>query len=737
MKKIKIIWLLLAFSSAIFGQVDKETPLYKDAGQPVEKRVDDLLSRMTLEEKVLQLNQYTLGRNDNKNNMGGVENIPAGIGSLIYYSSNPDLRNQVQKKAMESRLGIPIMFAYDVIHGYRTVYPISLAQACSWNPVLVEQACTVAAREMRMSGIDWTFSPMIDVTRDGRWGRVAEGYGEDPYTTAVFAAASVRGYQGKDMSHADNVAACLKHYVGYGASEAGRDYVYTEISKQTLWDTYLPPYEAGVKAGAATLMSSFNDISGTPGSANHYTLTEVLKQDWNHDGFVVSDWGAITQLRAQGIAADNKEAALKAFKAGVEMDMMNNCYDKHLAALVEEGKIPMTLVDDAVKRVLRVKFRLGLFENPYTQPSSEKDRFLLPQSIETAEKLAEESMVLLKNENKTLPLNKISKIAVIGPLAKERWHLLGSWAAQGKSEDVVSIYEGLEKEYGDKAQLLYAAGCKIDGDDQSGFAEAISQAAKADVILLCLGEKKEWSGENASRSTLSLPHIQEQLAMELKKTGKPVILLLSNGRPLELSRLEPISNAILEMWQPGITAGRAVAGIISGRINPSGKLSITFPYSTGQIPIYYNHRQSARPYQTQGLYQDIQSTPLYEFAHGLSYTTFEYGDIKVSANKIKRGDKLIVEIPVTNTGDMDGAETVHWFISDPVCSISRPVKELKFFEKKTLKKGETLTFRFEINPERDFSFVDETGKRFLEPGDYYVLVKDKKVKVEVIDLIKF
>ena len=735
MKKGRIaIWLLVcAISCNLTAQSKKEQPVYKDASRTVEERVNDLISRMTLEEKVFQLIQYTLGRNDNVNNVGeAVNNIPAELGSVIYFNSDPEYRNAAQRKAMEeSRLGIPLIFGYDVIHGYKTTYPISLGQACSWNPELVQQACAVAAQEARMSGVDWTFSPMIDVARDGRWGRVSEGYGEDPYTNAVFGVASVKGYQGSDLSNPKNVAACLKHYIGYGASEAGRDYVYTEISKQTLWDTYMLPYYEGVKAGAATLMSSFNDISGTPGTANRYILTEILKERWGHDGFVVSDWGAIEQLRPQGVAADRKEAALKAFNAGVEMDMMNECYDKHLADLVKEGKVSTEKLDDAVKRVLRVKFRLGLFENPYTAASTEKERFLLEENLKVAEKLAEETMVLLKNENKALPLKNVSKIAVIGPMAKSQWHLLGSWRAHGNAEDAVTIFKGLENEYKGKAQLLFAEGCDFEGEDTSKFAEAKSIAQSADVVVLCLGEKAQWSGENTSRSTLALPSIQEQLVKELKETGKPVIVVLSSGRPLELRNIEPYSDAMIEIWQPGIRGANPLAGILSGRINPSGKLSITFPYSTGQIPIYYNHRQSARPHQ--GKYQDIPSTPLYEFAHGLSYTTFDYGDIQASATTIKRGDKLTVEVPVTNSGDMDGAETVHWFVCDPVSTISRPVKELKHFEKQMLKKGETKIFRFEVDLLKDLGFINGEGSRFLESGDYYIMVKDKKIKIVLED----
>ena len=733
-KKVLILGLcLLGVTHSLSSKDKKSIPLYKDAKAPIEKRIDDLISRMTLEEKILQLNQYTLGRNNNVNNVGEeVKKVPSEIGSLIYFDINPELRNSMQKKAMEeSRLGIPIIFGYDAIHGFRTIYPISLGQACSWNPGLVEQACAVSAQEARMSGVDWTFSPMIDVARDPRWGRVAEGYGEDPYTNGVFAAASVRGYQGDDMSAENRMAACLKHYVGYGASEAGRDYVYTEISAQTLWDTYLLPYEMGVKAGAATLMSSFNDISGVPGSANPYIMTEILKKRWKHDGFIVSDWGAVEQLKNQGLAATKKDAARYAFNAGLEMDMMSHAYDRHLKELVEEGKVTMAQVDESVRRVLRVKFRLGLFERPYTPVTNEKDRFFRPQSMAVAAQLAAESMVLLKNDNQILPLTNKKKIAVVGPMAKNGWDLLGSWCGHGKDTDVEMLYDGLTAEFGGDAELRYAMGCKPQGNDRSGFAGALDVARWSDVVIVCLGEMLTWSGENASRSTIALPQIQEELVKELKEAGKPIILVLSNGRPLELNRMEPLCDAILEIWQPGINGARSMAGILSGRINPSGKLAMTFPYSTGQIPIYYNRRKSGRGHQ--GFYKDITSDPLYPFGHGLSYTEFKYGTVTPSATKVKRGDKLSAEVTVTNTGSRDGAETVHWFISDPYCSITRPVKELKHFEKQFIKAGETKTFRFDIDLERDFGFVNEDGKRFLEAGEYHILVQGKTVKIELID----
>ena len=735
MRKKVLIWgmCLLGVTHSLSSKDKNSIPLYKDAKAPIEKRIDDLISRMTLEEKVLQLNQYTLGRNNNVNNVGEeVKKVPSEIGSLIYFDINPELRNSMQKKAMEeSRLGIPIIFGYDAIHGFRTIYPISLGQACSWNPGLVEQACAVSAQEARMSGVDWTFSPMIDVARDPRWGRVAEGYGEDPYTNGVFAAASVRGYQGDDMSAENRMAACLKHYVGYGASEAGRDYVYTEISAQTLWDTYLLPYEMGVKAGAATLMSSFNDISGVPGSANPYIMTEILKKRWKHDGFIVSDWGAVEQLKNQGLAATKKDAARYAFNAGLEMDMMSHAYDRHLKELVEEGKVTMAQVDESVRRVLRVKFRLGLFERPYTPVTNEKDRFFRPQSMAVAAQLAAESMVLLKNDNQILPLTNKKKIAVVGPMAKNGWDLLGSWCGHGKDTDVEMLYDGLTAEFGGDAELRYAMGCKPRGNDRSGFAGALDVARWSDVVIVCLGEMLTWSGENASRSTIALPQIQEELVKELKKAGKPVVLVLVNGRPLELNRLEPVSDAILEIWQPGVNGALPMAGILSGRINPSGKLAMTFPYSTGQIPIYYNRRKSGRGHQ--GFYKDITSDPLYPFGHGLSYTEFKYGTVTPSATKVKRGDKLSAEVTVTNTGARDGAETVHWFISDPYCSITRPVKELKHFEKQLIKAGETKTFRFDIDLERDFGFVNEDGKRFLEAGEYHILVQGQTVKIELID----
>ncbi|MBQ7350829.1 MAG: glycoside hydrolase family 3 C-terminal domain-containing protein [Bacteroides sp.] len=716
-----------------FGCSSEKDPIYKDASADIEVRVNDLVNRMTLEEKILQLNQYVLGVNTVENNFGEVvKDIPVEIGSLIYFNDHAEVRNAMQKKAMEeSRLGIPILFGHDVIHGYRTTYPIPLALACSWNPELVRQASEVAAQEAYACGVNWTFSPMVDVSRDPRWGRVMECFGEDPYANAVFCEAVVKGYQGDDLSEKNRIAACLKHYVGYGASEAGRDYVPTEISDQTLWDTYLPPFEAGVKAGAATLMSAFHTISGIPASANHYILTEVLKDKWQHDGFVVSDWGAVEQLRYQGMAEDEKEATMLAFNAGIEMDMADRMYQKYLKELLDEGKVNMKQVDESVRRILRVKFRLGLFETPYVEEKPESEIYLLPKSLEVAEQAAAESMVLLKNEGSVLPLENVGTIAVIGPVANDSTQHLGNWGARARAEDVVGIIQGMNEEYAGKSKILTAKGCDFEGDDKSGFAEAVRVAKASDVVVVCLGHKGSWSGENQSRSTIEIPQIQEELLAAVEATGKPIVVLVTTGRPVELPRIEKKADAILQTWHSGIRAGKAIAGLLSGRYNPSGKLAMTFPYSTGQIPIYYNRRHRART-GDQGLYKDITSEPMYPFAHGLSYSTFEYGKLIVSADQLKEGETIMAEVTVKNTSKRDGLETVHWFIKDPYSHITRPVKELKHFEKKLIKAGESTTFRFEIDPLRDLGFVNREGKRYLDKGEYRIMVGDQSVTIHVI-----
>lgn len=707
------------------------TPLYKDASAPVEKRVEDLLSRMTLEEKIMQLNQYTLGRNTVDNNLREmVGAVPAEAGSVIYFSDDANLRNMMQKRCMEeTRLGIPMLFGHDVIHGYRTMAPVPLAQAASWNPSLVEAVSHDAGKEAFYCGVDWTFSPMVDIARDPRWGRVMEGYGEDPYLTSMFCQAAVRGYQGEDLSAEGRIAACLKHFVGYGASEAGRDYVYTEISDQSLWDTYLPSFYAGVEAGAASVMSAFNNISGVPASANKYTMTDVLKRRWNWDGMVVSDWDAIIQLTNQGSAKDGYEAAEKAINAGIDMDMMDNLYRTHLAKLIEDGRVSLETVDECVRRVLRMKFRLGLFERPYTEVRPENEIYLQPDALANAERLAQESMVLLKNDNSLLPLKNVSKIALIGPLADTQGELIGNWVARGRDSEVISIMSGMKEEFG-SAEITSVSGCRIEETDEASVASAVEAAKSADVVVLCLGEKTKWSGENCSRSSIALPQVQEDLLRCVKAVGKPVVVLIASGRPVDLSRIAPMSDALVEIWMPGTTAGKAVAGILSGRYNPSGRLPMTFPYTTGQIPIYYNRRNPARR-GTQGWYKDIQIEPMYEFGYGLSYSTFEYSPVTLSSDSVAKDGKVTASVTVRNTSDVDGMETVQWYICDPVCSITRPVKELKHFEKVLLKAGESKTFTFEIEPYRDLSFVDRTGKRFLDSGEYHIIVKDSKVVLNV------
>ncbi len=704
---------------------------YRDASAPVDARVEDLLSQMTLHEKVMQLNQYTLGRNDNVNNIGeAVKNIPAEIGSLIYFDTDPELRNAMQKRAVEqSRLGIPILFGYDDIHGFKTLYQISLGQACSWNPELVEKMCAHSAREARRSGVDWTFSPMIDVARDPRWGRVAEGYGEDPYVNGVFGAATVRGYQGAGLSSQDAVASCLKHFVGYGASEAGRDYVYTEISRPTLWNVYLYPYKMGVDAGAVSLMSSFNDISGVPGSANHYTMTGVLRDRWGFDGLVVSDWDAVKQLINQGYSADLKEASAAALTAGVDIDMMSHGYDRYLEELVGEGKVPESVVDEAVRRVLRVKFRLGLFENPYTPESAPEERFFLPEAMQTASELAAESMVLLKNDG-ILPLKGVKKLAVIGPLAKNGSDLRGNWRGHSEADEVEVFFDAIVREFPD-AEVRYAEGCEVEGKKADNINDIVELAKWADAVVLCLGEKLNWSGENTSRTSIALPNGQQELLSMVSMAGKPVVVTLTNGRPLELCHIVPFAKAIVETWQPGCNGASALAGILSGRINPSGKLAITFPYVTGQIPIYYNRHKSGRR-GTQGIYKDGMPTePLYSFGHGLSYTTFEYGE-PVVVGTASLDAPFTVEVSVSNTGSVDGKEAVLWYVSDPYCSVlTRPEKELKFFEKKMIRAGATEVFHFEVDPARDLGYLDGDGKYFVEPGEYHILVGDKNLKLNL------
>lgn len=721
----KSVMFLSVLACGILAVSCAGTDVYKDPSAPVEKRVEDLLSKMTLEEKIYQVTQWTYGKNMNANNVEtSMKEVSPMIGSLLYRSTSPEYYNMIQHKAVEeSRLGIPILCGFDAIHGYKTIFPIPLAQSCSWNPDMVARSCAVAAEECRLSGVHWTFSPVLDVARDSRWGRVSEGYGEDPYLTSEMGVAAVRGYQGEDLSDTTSIAACLKHFVGYSWSQGGRDYQYTEISDQTLWDTALPPFEAAVKAGAATVMSAFNDISGVPASANSYTMNDVLRGKWGFDGLVVSDWGAVVQLMSQGAAADTTEACMKAITAGLDMDMVDDVYLTSLDSLITSGQLDESVLDEAVRRILRVKFRLGLFEKPYIAELPESERFLLEDSRKLARAFAAETFVLLKNEGDILPLSSDRKtVALLGPMADNREDLMGSWNGQGDAGDVVTIREGLEAS---GMSVKYFGGCPFDGDDRSGFTRAKAIAAGSDVVVVCLGEKKGWSGENASRAGISLPRIQLDFLRTVASAGKPVVVLVSSGRPVEMEEIARHADALMEIWQPGTEGGNAVADVLSGLVNPSGKLTMTFPLCSEQQPSFYNQRPSARPFM--GHYQDISKKPVYEFGYGLSYSDFEYGELRIDHESVATDGRLTAEIDVTNVSDTDGQETVLWFIQDPVASVTRPVKELRHFEKRLIRAGQTETFRFEIEPQKHLSYYDGDGVRHLEAGDFRLMAGPRKV----------
>ena len=679
--------------------------LYKDASMPISERVEDLLSRMTLKEKAMQLTQGRIGENDNPNNIetGKQKFIPT-TGSFIFFATNVTFRNSYQKRAVENtRLGIPLLFAYDVIHGYRTIYPISLGQACSFNTNLVEKACRFAAKEASDTGINWTFSPMIDVARDPRWGRVSEGYGEDPLVNSAFCVASVKGYQGDDLSQPDTLASCLKHFVGYSESVAGIDYAYSDISERAMWEIYLPPYLAGINAGAATIMSGFNDINGIPAVCNELYLNDILRDKWGFEGLVVSDWGAIKQLKNQGFSKNPLIQGSVSLKAGNDMDMMSGI-NMRIPKMVEQGFIDEEDVNKAVRRVLALKFKLGLFENPYTDVKEPESRYLKEDYLNIAEQLSIESMVLLKN-NQILPITTPTKVAVVGNLLDDNEALLGSWAQRGRSEDVVDIMSGLEWYKPTDVTL-------------------IENVEDADVILLCIGETQKMSGENGSRSTIKLHN--EDLVDYYKSFGKKIILITSSGRPISFQNIEKDVEAILHIWQPGTTTGTALAKIIFGINNPSGKLAMTFPRTVGQIPIYYNKHQSARigNKDWSGLYQDIESTPMYEFGYGLSYTTFSYSDLMVDP------ETLQAQVTVTNSGKYPGKETVLWFISDPEASFTQPIKKLKHFQKIDLLPNESETVIFPISKIQHLSY-NKYGESIFEAGLFRVEVGSLESNFEV------
>ncbi len=716
-----------------------QTPQINSEEDKLSGRVDSVLSLMSLDEKIGQLNQLSFGIGWGPTVKVSVpdeykQQIREGkIGSFLN-AIGAEFTYELQKVAVqESRLKIPLIFGLDVIHGFKTTFPVPLGEAATWQPELVEMSAHYQALEAASAGIHWTFSPMVDIARDPRWGRIMEGAGEDPYLGSLMAAAHVRGYQG-NLSNL-NILACVKHYAGYGGAEGGRDYNTVDFSERTFRDIYLPPYKAGVEAGAHTLMASFNEIGGIPASGSKYLLTDILRDEWNFKGFVVSDWNSIGEMINHGFASDLKQAGEIAINAGLDMDMESRSYITYLKELVEEGKVKESVIDESVRRILRIKFMLGLFDDPFRYCSKEREqKNIMTNEIKNASlDVAKRSFVLLKNEDNILPLKKdYKKIAVIGPLANSKLDPLGEWNALGVEEDVTSVLEGLKKYVGDKSEILYAEGCEITDPSKDGFKEAVDKANDADVIILCVGESRSMSGEAYSRSSLDLPGVQEDLAKELFKTGKPIIAVLMNGRPLSINWLNENADAILETWFAGTMTGDAVAQVLFGDYNPSGKLPVTFPRTVGQVPIYYNHKNTGRPGDEKNRYTskylDLPLTPLYPFGYGLSYTTFEYSGVTLSTDKLTDKDSIIVSVKVKNTGDYDGEEVVQLYVQDLVGSVTRPVKELKGFKKIMLKRGEEKSVDFIIH-EKDLRFTAADMKFKSEPGLFKVYVGTNSVDV--------
>jgi beta-glucosidase len=704
----------------------------------IEANIDLLLGQMTLLEKAGQLTQLgpsLVGGFDFSDFMENPDpemfkNVQRDfhedwirkgeVGSYLGVMGADEI-NRLQKIAVqESRLGIPLIFGLDVIHGYRTIFPIPLAEACSWEPELAFKTASVAAKEAASAGLHWTFAPMVDIARDARWGRIAEGAGEDPYLGSAFAAARVRGFQGEDPSDPQHLAACAKHYIGYGGVLAGRDYNTVEMAIQTLYEIYLPPFAAAASAGALTFMSAFNDLNGVPTSANHLTLTDILRGQLGFNGFVVSDSNSIGELVAHGHAADRQEAGKKALLAGVDMDMVTESFRFDIPELVEAGVIRTEMVNEAVRRILRVKFLLGLFEHPYRSSARQEAATLLhPDHQQLARAAARRAIVLLKNEGGLLPLQAgTHKLAVIGPLADSPLDMLGSWSFTGSPKDVVSILSGIQAAAG--SQVLFAPGCDIDGKQPADFTQAVAAAQQADVVIAIVGESAHMSGEAASRLELGLPGHQEDLLKALKETGKPLVVVLSNGRPLALPWVAEHAGAILETWQLGVQAGPAVADVLFGAYNPSGKLVTTFPYAVGQCPIYYNHPSTGRPatdFWFTSKYIDGPVSPLYPFGFGLSYTTFAYSDLVITPSI----ERLTVSAVVKNTGKLAGEEVVQCYIGDVVASRVRPVKALQGFQKIALAPGEQSTIIFEL-PMAALGFYNVDMQFVVEPGKFKIWV---------------
>ncbi|WP_281235416.1 glycoside hydrolase family 3 N-terminal domain-containing protein [Flavobacterium gelatinilyticum] len=705
--------------------------------QTIDQKVNDLLKKMTIEEKIGQLNQYT-GDNSATGpitiNPNKQAEIKAGlIGSMLNVIGTKYTR-QYQELAMQSRLKIPLLFGQDVIHGYKTTFPLPLAEAASWDLQVIEMAARVAATEAAASGIHWTFAPMVDISRDPRWGRVMEGAGEDTYLGSKIAYARVKGFQGNKLGDLNSVMACVKHFAAYGAAVGGRDYNSVDMSERMLFETYLPPFKAALDAGAATFMNSFNDINGIPATGNAHLQRDILKGKWNFQGFVVSDWGSIGEMVAHGYSKDLKEAAYSAITAGSDMDMESNAYRYNLTQLVKEGRVSVDLIDDAVKRILRKKFELGLFDDPYKYSDEKRAEKALnnPEHRKAALEAAQKSIVLLKNENQTLPISKsVKTIAFIGPMVKEYKENMGFWSVELPEVDynkwIVSQWDGLQNKVGKNTKLLYAKGCEIEGNNKDGFAEAVATAKQADVVILSIGERRDQSGEAKSRSDIHLPGVQEDLVKEIQATGKPVVVLINAGRPLVFNWTADNVPAILYTWWLGTEAGNAIANVLFGDYNPSGKLPMTFPREVGQIPIYYNHFSTGRPAKTEtetnyvSAYIDLKNSPKFPFGYGLSYTTFDYSGLKLSASKIKSGETIKVSFQLKNTGKASGEEVVQLYLKDKFGSVVRPVLELRDFQKVKLNAGESKTIEFTIDKEK-LSFYNDKLEWTAEPGDFEVMI---------------
>ncbi len=707
------------------------------AGQKksIDQRVDSVLLLMTTDEKIGQLNQYNgdwegtgpITKDGDKQNQ-----IRKGmVGSMLNVTGVEHTR-QLQEIAMQSRMKIPLLFGQDIIHGYRTTFPIPLAEAASWDLGAIELSARIAATEAAAAGVHWTFAPMVDIARDPRWGRVMEGAGEDTYLGSLIAAARVRGFQGMGLGHTDAMMACAKHFAAYGAAIGGRDYNSVDMSDRMLWEIYLPPFKAAADAGAATFMNSFNDLNGIPATANAYLQRDILKGKWNFKGFVVSDWGSVGEMIQHGFVKNNYEAALAAITAGSDMDMESRSYIKNLATLVKQGKVKMPLIDDAVKRILRKKFELGLFDDPFKFCNAEREQKQWNNTIhlKTERIMAEKSIVLLKNENKLLPLSKETKtIAFIGPLVKSVRDNLGFWSYQwpDDSSRIITQWQGVKNKISDSTVLLYAKGCNVNDTSVAGFAEAVETARQADVVIMSVGEAGDMSGEAKSRSNIHLPGVQEELIKAINAVGKPVVLLINAGRPLIFNRVSDHMAAILYTWWLGTEAGDAIADVLFGDYNPSAKLPMSFPRTEGQIPIYYNHLNTGRPPDNDSIpfyrsgYIDLPASPEYPFGYGLSYTTFSYGDISLNKKEIHATEKLQVKLTVTNTGNYDGEEVVQLYIRDLVASIAQPVKKLKGFQKIYLEKGESKEITFILTPE-DLKFYNKNLQRVFEPGDFKVFI---------------